>query len=174
LDSTDVLQSIAEVGIALAGFGGIAAGLGYRARGVWSREDRTRLVGMARTSLLVVFASFLPFAIASLGFAATWRVASALVLVLHASALVRSAPLLYRTIRTGGAGSTGGYSRTAASLTLVAQLSALLFLLVASIGVAPAREFGLYLSALLLILFVASVLFVRLLVASFQGNEPAA
>ena len=33
MESADILQGIAEVAIGLAGFAGIAAGLGYRARG---------------------------------------------------------------------------------------------------------------------------------------------
>jgi len=180
LDSTDVLQSIAEVAIALAGFGGIASGLGYRARGVWSREDRSRLVGMVQASLFVVFASYLPFAIMSLGVSATWRVASAVVLVPHAGSLVQSFRLIIRFARSGTpsttatsmAGSSGSYSITAALLSLACQLCALVLLILAAIGAVPDREFGLYLSALLLILFVACALFVRLLVASFQGDDP--
>jgi hypothetical protein len=35
----DILLNIAEIGIALAGFGRIAAGLGYRAHGEWSEQE---------------------------------------------------------------------------------------------------------------------------------------
>ena len=44
MESASVLESIAVVAIAFAGFGGIAAGLGYRARGTWSPDDQMRLI----------------------------------------------------------------------------------------------------------------------------------
>ena len=56
MEPADILQTIAEIAMGLAGFGGIAAGLGYRARGEWRSDDQMRLIGMACTSLLVVFA----------------------------------------------------------------------------------------------------------------------
>ena len=60
--------------MALAGFGGIAAGLGYRTRGEWSDDDQIRLMGMAYTSLLVVFAALLPFVVHQLSDIVPWRV----------------------------------------------------------------------------------------------------
>lgn len=60
MESGSILESIAEVAIALAGFGGIAAGLGYRARGDWSLHDQRRLAWLATFGLVVAFSCFLP------------------------------------------------------------------------------------------------------------------
>ena len=84
MESADILQTIAEIAIGLAGFGGIAAGLGYRARGDWSDDDQVRLMGMAYTSLLVVFAALLPFVVHHLSATGPWRVCAFIVLPLLA------------------------------------------------------------------------------------------
>ena len=108
MESAEVLQSIAAVGIPVAGFGGIAAKLSLRARGVWSDEYRVRLVGMATASLVVVFDSFLPYAIASLGFSATWRPASAIILPFQVSSLGRFLPVFVRNVVPVGRGQAVG------------------------------------------------------------------
>ena len=84
MESADILQTIAEIAMGLAGFGGIAAGLGYRARGDWSDDDQVRLMGMADTSLLVVFAALLPFVVHHLSATDPWRVSAFIVLPLLA------------------------------------------------------------------------------------------
>ena len=73
---SDILHSVAEVAIGLAGFGGIAAGLGYRAKGEWSEADRVRLFVLISLSLAVVFACYVPFAIDELSPSPPWRVAA--------------------------------------------------------------------------------------------------
>ena len=42
--ASDILMTLAEVSIALAGFGGIVAGLGYRSKDNWSSRDKFRLL----------------------------------------------------------------------------------------------------------------------------------
>lgn len=160
-----VLESIAEVAIALAGFGGIAAGLGYRARGDWSRDDQVRLIGLALFGLAVTFACFLPYAAHHLGSDAPLRVASALYLP-----VVASGWLFQIWFNWGGV--PIGYSKTAATLNFMAQVAASALLLATALGYAVGREFGFYLSAVLLMLFHTSVLFVRLLITSFRGGQP--
>jgi hypothetical protein len=165
LESASILESIAE--IAIAGFGGIAAGLGYRARGTWSSDDRLRLMLIAGTGLAVVFACFLPHVTHHLGAGAPWRVASALFLLFPVSTLVFQLWIFRR-------GPPAGFSRLASWMVAVAQLIALGLLLAVPLGRAGPREFGFYLGAILLALFNASVLFVRLLATSFRGGDPAA
>jgi len=80
MESADILQGIAEVAIGLAGFAGIAAGLGYRARGSWSEPDRKRLIAVILFALAAIFACFVPYAIYHLGFESPWRIASFLCL----------------------------------------------------------------------------------------------
>ena len=167
MESASVLESIAEVGIALAGFGGIAAALGHRARGIWSPEDRLRLILLASFSLGVVFACFLPYVTHHLGSTAPWRLASTLLLPGPTSALLYQVWLNRRGLPVG-------YSRIAASLLFTSLIGSSTLLLTAALGYAGPREFGFYLSAVLITLFQASLVFVRLLITSFRGGEPAA
>lgn len=167
MESGSVLESIAEVAIALAGFGGIAAGLGYRARGEWSRDDQVRLIGLALFGLAVTFACFLPYLTHHLGAAAPLRTASALYLPVTTSGW-----LFQIWFNRGGV--PVGYSKAAALLNFVAQIAASALLLAATLGYAVGREFGFYLGAVLLMLFHTSVLFVRLLITSFRSDEPVA
>ena len=167
MESASVLESIAEIAIALAGFGGIAAGLGYRARGTWSPDDQLRLILLALMGLTVVFGCFLPYVTHHLGSTAPWRMASALFLLVPAFTTLYMIWFIRR-------GLPAGYSRIATWLVAIAQNAALVLLLTAALGYAGPREFGFYLSAVLLTLFQASLFFVRLLVASFRSSEPAA
>ena len=169
----DALQSIAQVAIALAGFGGIAAGLGYRARGVWSEEDQTRLLGMTISSLIVVFACFVPSAVEHMGSSAPWRISGIPLLVVLVPTCAFSGHALVRRLRAGGL-VPGGYSRLAGSLGMVAQILAIFLLSVLSLGRAAPHELGFYLSSVLFILFLASTLFVRLLIASFRKEDDSA
>jgi hypothetical protein len=169
MESAGVLESIAEVAIALAGFGGIAAGLGYRARGTWSRDDQLRLMLLAWAGLSVVFACFIPHVAHHLGSTTTWRTTSVLFF------LILLATLLYQLwFSRMWEGLPAEYSRIAALLTFTAQIVALILLSFAALGYAEAREFGFYLAAVLLTLFQASLYFVRLLATSFRRSEPAA
>jgi len=167
VESASVLESIAEVAIALAGFGGIAAGLGYRAREEWSSEDRLRLIALVGLSLAVVFACFLPYVTHHLGSAAPWRMASALYLPMPTLGVVYHVWFNRR-------GVPAGYSRIASWLVFAVRISSSVLLFTVALGYAGPREFGFYLSAVLLTLFQASLFFVRLLLASFRSSEPAA
>ncbi len=54
-----VFTSAIEVGIAIAGFSGIVAVLGQRARGEWSRGDLGRMVVLLQSSFAAILLSFL-------------------------------------------------------------------------------------------------------------------
>ncbi len=167
MELVGVLQSIAEVSVALAGFGGLAAGLGYRTRGDWSGDDRIRLFALAIISLSVVFACYLPTVIGALGSLAPWRIASAIFLLVPLSLLGGQVWINLR-------GMPAGYSRAAVGLLFGIQLAAVALLSIVALGVASSKAQGLYLSATLLMLLDASVMFVRLLATSFRGGPPAA
>jgi hypothetical protein len=122
---------------------------------------------LALAGLTVVFACFLPHATYHLGSDPPWRIASAFFLPLPILGLLVTG---WRTRRGLGP----GYSRIAAWLTVTAQTSAAALLLAAALGYAGSRQFGFYLSAILLMLLQAGVFFVRLLVTSFRSSEPAA
>jgi len=165
LDSSSVLESIAEVAIALAGFGGIAAGLGYRARGGWSSDDQLRLMLLAMTGLAVVFGCFIPYVTHQLGSAAPWRTASTIFLLVPVSTMLFQIWFLRR-------GLPAGFSRIATVLVSISLIVALTLLLAAALGYAGARESGFYVTAILLMLFQTSLFFLRLLATSFRGSEP--
>ena len=165
LESAGVLESIAEVGIALAGFGGIAAGLGYRTRGTWTLDDQARISLLAFAGLAVVFACYLPHVTHHLGSTAPWRMASILFLPYPAFWLIRVA-----SFNRGGV--PAGFSRIAAWLVFISLIATSTLLLAAGLGFAGSRVFGLYVCAVLLTLFQASVYFVRLLATSFRTGEP--
>ena len=166
MESADILQTIAEIAMGLAGFGGIAAGLGYRARGDWSDDDQVRLMGMAYTSLLVVFAALLPFVAHHLSASDPWRVCAFIVLPLVAINLASALRVFRHGIPTA-------YNPAASVLLVLNQLAAFAVLLVICSNIYAESNFGLYLLASVLILFVAAMLFYRLLSTSFRGGANA-
>ena len=161
MEYAGILETIAEVAIALAGFGGIAAGLGYRAGGTWSESDQARLLGMALVSLSVVFACLLPAVLHYMGVGAVWRWASLLLLPVPISGLLA-------TRRQYAGGIPQDVSRVALVVASIAQIIAAILFLLEIVGLAGERAFGIYLGAVVLLLLQASVYFVRLLVSSFQ------
>jgi hypothetical protein len=56
----DTLQNFAEVGIAVAGFSGVAAALGSRAGESWAHSKRRSLQVLLETAGMVVLFSFVP------------------------------------------------------------------------------------------------------------------
>ena len=175
MESASILQTIAEVAIGLAGFGGIAAGLGYRTRGTWSDQDRTRLLQMVVSSLLVVFACLLPYAVYHLGGQQPWTQSSALLVLAPAWFLFFQWRRVFAQARPGRVYVRSGFSAALAGALVLMNLVAMLLFLTSAVGFAtPARAFGLYLSAVLLLLLAAAAVFVRLLATSFGPDEPAA
>lgn len=60
MHSTDILQTVAEVAIALAGFSGVVVALGRRDSRDWTSEELLRLRTLVEPSLIALFGSFLP------------------------------------------------------------------------------------------------------------------
>jgi hypothetical protein len=130
-----------------------------------------RLILLVAFSLAVVFACFLPYVTHYLGSTAPWRMASAFILPFPISVLLYQVWL--DRWGTGGY-SPGGYSRIAAWLLFTTLIASSALLSAATFGYAGPRGFGFYLSAVLITLFQASLVFVRLLITSFRSSEPAA
>ncbi len=162
MESAGILQGIAEVAIGLAGFAGIAAGLGYRARGSWSEPDRKRLVAVILFALGAIFACFSPYAIYHLGADSPWRIASILCLYIP----IRGLYSQYKIIRF----SPNGYSWSAMWLLTILEVAIILLLVAVALGFGGQYDFGLYLSATLLTLAISSFLFYRLLETSFDNR----
>jgi len=163
MESLGILQGIAEVAIGLAGFAGIAAGLGYRARGSWSEPDRKRLIAVILFALGAIFACFSPYAIYHLGVDSPWRIASILCVYIPTRGLYSQ----YKIIRY----SPEGYSWSAMWLLVALEVAIILLLLAVALDLGGRYDFGLYLSATLLTLAISSFLFYRLLETSFH-NRP--
>jgi hypothetical protein len=175
LESASILQAIAEVAIGLAGFGGIAAGLGYRARGAWSGQDRTRLIQMVVSSLAVVFACFLPYAVHHLGGQQPWSLSSAVLVLAPAWFLSFQWRRVFAQTRPSSVTVQSGFSRSLAIFLFLVNLGALLLFLISAFRLArPNLSFGLYLAAVMLLLVASAAVFVRLLSTSFGPDEPAA
>jgi hypothetical protein len=161
MDSYDVLLAISEVGIGMAGFGGIVAGLGYRVQAGWSEQDRIRLIYMATTSLLVTFSCFFPYIFSHLGFNQP-LMASAWFLLPFVLVNVFSQIWIYRS------GIPEGYNPLATMLLSLAQLSTLLAVVLLLANRPIGTPFATYLICVVLLLLQASILFVRLLITSFR------
>ena len=161
MEINEVLLTIAEVSVALAGFGGIAAGLGYRSRGRWNDQDRFRLLAMVSVSLGIVFACLVPFTLQSIGIQDYWLVAGGLVLLIPISSQI----IQFRLFRHG---LPSGFSMSTTLSILVSNVGGLSFL-----GLLLARvpgkdtEQGFYLAAITFLLLSPAILFLRLIKTSF-------
>jgi hypothetical protein len=60
MDPNDLLTTLAQLGVTIAGFSGIVVALGSRARGEWSERDWRLLAALLETSGAVVLWSLLP------------------------------------------------------------------------------------------------------------------
>jgi hypothetical protein len=79
MNPTDLLTTLAQLGVALAGFSGIVSVLGTRASGEWSSWERTLLAVLLATSGGVILWSLLPLLLLASGLAEgrVWRLSSA-------------------------------------------------------------------------------------------------
>ena len=166
MESAEILQTVAEIAMGLAGFGGIAAGLGYRARGDWSDDDQVRLLSMVYTSLLVVFTALLPFVVHHLGILVPWRVCGFIVLPFQFINLAAALRVFRHGIPTA-------YNPFASILLVFMHVGAFAVLLIICSNLYLGSNFGLYLLAAILILVVAAMLFFRLLSTSFKEGANA-
>ena len=74
MSESDILQTFAEVGVALAGFTGVVFILGNRAAGEWSRAERMWFRILLDSSVIVVFFALLPVVLESyLSTSTAWR-----------------------------------------------------------------------------------------------------
>jgi hypothetical protein len=175
LESTSILQTIAEVAVGLAGFGGIAAGLGYRTGGKWSEQDRVRLLGVVANSLFVILGCFLPYAVHHLGIQPPWFLSGAVLSLAPVWGFWMQWQRVVAHSRAGRVSVQSGYHPSlAVAIALINLVALTLFLAVAGGVARPGGEFGLYLTAVLLLLVNAAVSFLRLLATAFDGDAPAA
>jgi hypothetical protein len=161
MESGEMLTTIAEVSVALAGFGGIAAGLGYRSHGRWNDQDRFRLLVMVAVSLGIVFACLVPYSFEKVGMPSAWRVSSGLVTLIPVSNLI----IQFRLFRRG---LPEGFSLTTTLSILVSNVIGLTLLLALVFGKFESDvEEGFYILSILSLLVSPAILFLRLIITSF-------
>jgi hypothetical protein len=80
VEQADTLRTFAEVGVALAGFTGVAVVLGRRAEGAWSYVEIGQLRQLLESSLAVALLALLPLVLERLAGspAVLWRVSNGL------------------------------------------------------------------------------------------------
>ena len=172
LEGSDILQTFAEVSIALAGFTSIMAVLGSRAAGDWREVDLFRLWQMLGNSLGCVLFSFLPLVLHKLRFTEeiSWAIASAglgVFLILRLASAAREVRQLPAEQLTE---MSSLYFRGLGILGLV--VSAVLFL--NAVGVAFQREVGPYLLGILYLVGICAFQFTRLLLVIRSGGPGSA
>jgi hypothetical protein len=170
LQDSDLLQTIAEIATALAGFSGVVAFLGERARGEWRAVDLFRFNNLLTSSIAALLLSFVPILIFKLGASEStaWRCSSGLTAAVILIFMARG-----RAIRQLPEVEQVEMPRPSL-LALAATLVATVALLVANAaGVAYPGESGPFLVGLVSLLALSAFQFVRLLLLLHTRGEGA-
>ena len=151
MQHSDLLQTFAEIAVAFAGFASLISLLGHSSEFI----DRTRLVGMVRTSLLATAFALFPFVPIALGMheATTWRLSAGLLFVVSGTHTFFTWRYLYRMWMKGFFRVRAGY--------FTFPMGAVHLLLAASacLTTSPDRTAGLYVASLAGLLSISGVLF---------------
>ena len=166
MEGEAILQTTAEVSVALAGFTGVVAAFGQR-RGQWTPTDTLRFRAMLTTSLAALVFSILPFAVHHMGagLAATWTTSSALL----ASIMVIMLLVNTHWVRQLEALTDSSFSMPVSFLAYSLVTAAIVCLLLNALGIGFDRTFGPYFLALCCVLLNCALMFIRLL--SFVGQQ---
>lgn len=165
MERADVLQTIAEVATAFAGFAAIVFAVRSRG-GALVAGDRLRLQVMLGSSLSTVAFSFVPLWLLQVGVApsTTWGLSSGLI-VLYLGIMVPRDIRQQRRISVREAADFGGRSVVA-----VLAVAALLSQLINATGLVWGRSFGGFLGGLILLLALSGFAFFRLV--AFSSPDP--
>lgn len=160
-DPFDALFTVAEVGIALAGFSGVVAILGRRGAGEWSAPDWLRLAMLLSFSFGAVGFSLLPTLLLGLGVgeASAWALSSLLLALFLLTAYV----LVTRRLAQLGDAATRQFPRATGIAVAALSLPVLVVLLLNAAGVLFSREFGPFFLGMLWLLALGGLQFYRLL-----------
>jgi hypothetical protein len=168
LEGESILQTMAEVSVALAGFTGVVAAFGQR-RERWTLADTIRFQGMLGTSLTVLVFSILPFAIHNLGAkaTATWAISSGLL----AGLLVIVMPVETRRMRKAIAQRDSQFRMWPVVLAFCLASVAIITQVLNALGIGFQHAFGPFFLGLVCLLLLCALMFIRLL--SFVGQQDA-
>jgi hypothetical protein len=165
-----VLETIAEVSVALAGFTGVVAAFGQRGGERWSVTNVFRFTAMLGASFSALFYALFPFLLHHLGFSeiTIWRLGSAAV-ALELVLLVggRLSPSLRKHFHEV----MNEASRALAVFVLALVTVVTVTQVLNAVGNFPERSFGAYLVGIAYFLFIASLMFVRLVLPSFSSER---
>ncbi len=169
---SDLLQTIAEIAIALAGFTGVVAFLGQRARGEWRAVDLFRFNQLLGSSIAALLFSFTPILLFRMGLSepAAWRWSSGLIAAYLLGAILLSSRGLRRVPK---------HERTEiipSVLFIIQAIIAAVFILqiLSAAGIAYAGQSAPVLVALVWLLGFSAFQFVRLLRMLHTESEGAA
>ena len=158
---SQILLTLAEVAVALAGFAGIASVFARRLDSAPQVVVAVRLRGMVDAGLVSCFAAVLPLIIASypIPASASWRLSSFVFAGVWSFVFFNAQARLRRLSRSGVSWSGPAWRRT----TWVFYFAIVTPLLASSSGVVSALEAPFYLSAVFAAMVLAGILFIRVL-----------
>ena len=161
-----VLQTHAEVAVALAGFASVAAVL----QRPLSSDERRSFLALLFTALIQVVGSLVPIWLSTLGLGGPtlWRIATALVLALSITLLL---VLVYVSLRYSDGSRAILINAPVTYICHALTLVTLGALLLNTLGIPVAPGFGLYYTALLLGMIVIFVMFADTVVREFGESS---
>lgn len=162
MEYRDTLSTLAEVAIALAGFSGIVSIFSSRGAGGWSVRDRTRLVKLLERAFAALFFCVTPLVaeFTPVEEPAIWRVGSigfAIYLIYPIATLLRER----------SSASASGLSVAVGALYFAGDTICLALLVYSAVALGAAWP---YVCAVLWLLAVGSIAFVRLLLGLLQDG----
>ncbi len=162
MDHGDILLTLAEVSVALAGFSGVVAVFGRRDPGNWSFADRFRFFSLVHSSHSSLLLCIVPFGLLAFNVAeaSVWRTLSALFVLYN----VVVAFLSFRRLLAASPSERAEFTPIVFPVTL-AMIAAVLALNIYNVVVGA--TFGPFLVALILLLVTSSFLFARMLISAF-------
>jgi hypothetical protein len=163
----DLLLTIAEVSVGLAGFSAIVGLLGHRSGRSDIRVDALRLQVMLEMSLLVAAGAFLPVLVSLFGFEVwtTWRIATAAWLVIAIPMEI----FAWQRTRSMPDMKPDGLNVNTVNWVLCLFSDAAMVLVM--IGFFESQVGAVYLLAILCYLAAAGVLFVQFAASTFMPND---
>ena len=174
MEAESTLETIAEIGVSLAGFAGIVGALAGEKLRPAHPEVWLPFWAMIASGLGIVFAALFPFLPYHLGAPehVSWAASSAYLTVLLASNLAFFRPRILRAVRAG-------VFRSIPAISVPLDLSSLLVLVsqvLNTLGIGLSRSAGGFLIGLYLLLLISGLNFVFLLyvLGRTPGGPPAA
>ncbi len=160
MSGESILLTIAQIGVAIAGFSSVVAVFGRRTGTTWSRADRFRLSLMIEFSLAAALFAFVPLCIHYVDEEPTvvWTTSSLLLTVF----LVAQVVSVVQRIRPLGS-ERRSLRRWLAAFMVVCLNGALLLQLANVLNIGFHREFAPYLIGLVLMLMASAAQFARLI-----------